>query len=115
RLLHCLVLGVPGAKSAWRSRVVMMQRVGDAVANYVRETRRLESLPSTTETSFYPDLKTLLSAVLKNERLPFEVIIGTSEGGALRRDMLDFLSSTTTTNGTCRKAFGRPRAASTST
>jgi len=33
----------------------------------------------------------LLNAVLKSERLPFDVITGTSEGGARRRDMPDFV------------------------
>jgi hypothetical protein len=33
----------------------------------------------------------LLNTVLKNERLPFDVITGTSEGGARRRDMPDFV------------------------
>jgi hypothetical protein len=68
-----------------------MQNLAEIISTYVRETRRLESLPSTTETSFYPDLKTLLNAVLKSERLPFDVITGTSEGGARRRDMPDFV------------------------
>ena len=60
-----------------------MQNLSDIVSTYVRETRRLESLPSSTETSFYPDLKTLLTAVLRNEGLPFDVITGTSEGGGM--------------------------------
>jgi len=68
-----------------------MQNLADVIADYVRETRRLESLPSSTETTFYPDLKVLLGAVLKNERLPFDVITGTSEGGGRRRDMPDFV------------------------
>ncbi len=68
-----------------------MQNLSDVISEYVRETRKLESLPSSTETSFYPDLKTLLTAVLKNERLPFDVITGTSEGSTRRRDMPDFV------------------------
>gem|GEM_PF-1920188 len=60
---------------------------------YVLETRRLECLPSSTETTFYPDLKVLLNAVLKSERLPFDVNTGTSESGARRRDMPDFVLS----------------------
>src|SRR3954447_17128818 len=59
----------------------------EVISSYVLETRKLEGLPSSTETSFYPDLKLLLNAVLKSERLPFEVITGTSEGG----DMPDFV------------------------
>lgn len=68
-----------------------MQNLVEIISTYVRETRRLESQPSSTETTFYPDLKTLLSAVLKTERLPFDVITGTSEGGGRRRDMPDFV------------------------
>ncbi|MGP0092311.1 MAG: type ISP restriction/modification enzyme [Xanthobacteraceae bacterium] len=68
-----------------------MQKLAEAVSNYVRETRRLEGLPSSTETTFYPDLKQLLNTVLKEERLPFDVITGTSEGRARRRDMPDFV------------------------
>jgi hypothetical protein len=64
-----------------------MQDIQAALATYVAETRRLDMLPSSTETSFYPDLKLLLSAVLRSERLPFEVITGTSEAG----DMPDFV------------------------
>jgi hypothetical protein len=68
-----------------------MQNLSEVISTYVLETRRLEALPSSTETSFYPDLKLLLSAVLKSERLPFDMITGTSEGGARRRDMPDFV------------------------
>jgi len=68
-----------------------MQSVSDAIITYVRETRQLEAMPSSTETSFYPDLKALLTAVLKVERLPFTAITGTSEAGSRRRDMPDFV------------------------
>ncbi len=68
-----------------------MLNLVEIISNYVRETRKLEGLPSSTETSFYPDLKTLLNAVLKSERLPFDVITGTSESGARQRDMPDFV------------------------
>ncbi|MGH6857093.1 MAG: type ISP restriction/modification enzyme [Methylocella sp.] len=68
-----------------------MQNLAEVVSTYVHETRRLENLPASTETTFYPDLKALLNAVLKSERLPFDVVTGTSEGGARRRDMPDFV------------------------
>jgi hypothetical protein len=68
-----------------------MENLVEGISTYVRETRRLESLPLSTETTFYPDIKLLLSAVLKSERLPFDVITGTLEGGARRRDMPDFV------------------------
>jgi len=34
-----------------------MQNLAEVISNYVRETRRLESLRSSIETTFYPDLK----------------------------------------------------------
>ena len=61
-----------------------MQNLSEVISTYVRDTRKLDSLPSSTETTFYPDLKALLNAVLKNERLPFDVITGTSESGVRR-------------------------------
>src|SRR5579872_7005339 len=70
---------------------MLMQNLAEAIHEYVRETRRLESLPSSTETTFYPELKVLLNAVLKSERLPFDAITGTSEGGGRHRDMPDFV------------------------
>jgi len=42
----------------------------ETISHYVRATRELESLPSSTETSFYPDLKTLLNAAPKSEPWP---------------------------------------------
>lgn len=68
-----------------------MDQLADSVLAYVKETRALDVLPTSTETSFYPDLKALLSSVLRHERLPFDVITGTSEGAARRRDMPDFV------------------------
>jgi hypothetical protein len=64
-----------------------MLNLAETISDYVCETRKLESLPSSTETSFYPDLKALLTGVLKSGHLPFDVITGTSESG----DMPDFV------------------------
>lgn len=58
-----------------------VENLDPEISAYVCETRRLESLPSSTELSFYPDVKALLSAVLKHERLAFDVITSTSEAG----------------------------------
>src|ERR1700674_3771947 len=68
-----------------------MQHLQDAVALYVAETRKLDALPNATETTFYPAIKTLLTAILKAERLPFDVITGTSESREKGRDMPDFI------------------------
>ena len=68
--------------------VNIMLNLAENISSYVIETRKLENLRSSTETSFYPDLKTLLSAVLKSERLPFDVITGTSERGDMGLDIL---------------------------
>ena len=64
----------------------------EAILSYVHETRRLESLPSSTEPSFYPDVKVLLTAVLKHERLAFDVLTNTSETGGMPDFVLGDLS-----------------------
>jgi hypothetical protein len=60
-----------------------MQNLADAILMYVRGTRRLESIPSSTESSFYPDVKVLLTALLRQERLAFDVITSTSEDSGM--------------------------------
>lgn len=65
--------------------------LSDTIIGYCSETRKLESLPTSTETTFYPDIRTLLAAVLKHEKLPFDVRTGTSEKGAASHDMPDFV------------------------
>lgn len=69
----------------------MKPAVLGAIAIYCEETRKLQSLPTTTETTFYPDIKALLNAVLRSEELPFEVRTGTSEARQAGRDMPDFI------------------------
>ena len=61
------------------------------VAEYVVETRRLHGLVSTTEETFYPAIRDLLSAVLRSQNLPFEVRTGTSEAKAGGTDRPDFI------------------------
>ena len=61
------------------------------VAEYVVETRRLHGLVSTTEETFYPAVRDLLSAVLRLQNLPFEVRTGTSEAKAGGTDRPDFV------------------------
>ena len=68
-----------------------MHHLDDAIALYVTETRKLEALPTSTESTFYPDIRTLLTAILKAERLPFQVVTGTSEASAKGHDMPDFV------------------------
>jgi len=53
----------------------------------------LEALPTTIETTFYPDVRGLLSAVLKAEKLPFDVRTGTSEKGSYQAEHKSALSS----------------------
>jgi len=62
-----------------------------AIATYCSDTRSLEALPTSTETTFYPDIRTLLTAVLRHENLPFDVRTGTSEKGASSPDLPDFV------------------------
>src|SRR6266851_5122840 len=56
-----------------------MSNLAPLIAAYVAETKRLAALPSSTEPTFYPEIKTLLSAILKESGLPFEVRTSTSE------------------------------------
>ncbi len=58
---------------------------------YVAETRHLDTQPTSTEATFYPAIKALISAVLKDGRLPFEVRVNTSEVKGKARDMPDFV------------------------
>lgn len=69
----------------------MAAPLSDSIAAYCSDTRNLEALPTSTETTFYPDIRTLLSAVLKSEKLPFDVRTGTSEKGKTSHDMPDFV------------------------
>jgi hypothetical protein len=61
------------------------------VAEYVLETRRLHGLISTTEETFYPAIRNLLTTVLRFQNLPFEVRTGTSEAKAGGTDRPDFV------------------------
>ena len=65
--------------------------LSESIATYCSDTRTLEALPTSTEATFYPDIRTLLSAVLRHEQLPFDVRTGTSEKGAASHDMPDFV------------------------
>lgn len=56
-----------------------MQPITLSLSEYVAETRGLDSHPTSTEATFYPAIKTLLAAILKEGRLPFEVRVNTSE------------------------------------
>lgn len=69
----------------------MLAPLSEAIATYCSDTRSLEALPTSTETTFYPDIRTLLTAVLRHENLPFDVRTGTSEKGASSSDMPDFV------------------------
>ncbi|KAF0227106.1 MAG: helicase-like [Beijerinckiaceae bacterium] len=68
-----------------------MQTIISSIIDYVSETRQLDSQPSSTENTFYPAIKNLISAILKERRLPFEVRVNTSEAKGKARDMPDFV------------------------
>ena len=68
-----------------------MQGLAASLAEYVKETRHLDSQPSSTENTFYPAIRNLISAILKEGRLPFEVRVNTSEAKGKTRDMPDFV------------------------
>jgi hypothetical protein len=64
-----------------------MSNLGPLIANYVAQTKKLAAIPSSTEPTFYPDIKILLAAVLKDHTLPFEIRTSTSEA----KGMPDFV------------------------
>jgi type ISP restriction-modification system protein/N-6 DNA methylase len=68
-----------------------MQSIVVSLAAYVAETRHLDTQPSSTEATFYPAIKTLISAILKEGRLPFEVRANTLEAKGKAWDMPDFV------------------------
>ena len=68
-----------------------MQSIISSLAAYVAETRHLDAEPTSTEATFYPAIKNLISAILKEGRLPFEVRVNTSEAKGKARDMPDFV------------------------
>lgn len=68
-----------------------MQAVVPEIVKYVLETKALEAQSSTTENTYYPAIKSLISSALKENRLPFEVRVNTSEAKGKARDMPDFV------------------------
>jgi Type ISP C-terminal specificity domain/N-6 DNA Methylase len=69
----------------------LLATLSQAISTYCSETRALEALPTSTETTFYPDVRTLITSVLRTEKLPFDVRTGTSEKGSTSHDMPDFV------------------------
>src|ERR1700734_32104 len=63
-----------------RSDQFDMLNLAPLVASYVAETKKLAAMPTSTEMTFYPAIKSLLTAILKDGGLPFEVRTSTSEG-----------------------------------
>ena len=59
-------------------------------SEYVAESRRLSGLTNTTEETFYPAIRDLLMAILRDQTLPFEVRTGTSESKQGGTDRPDF-------------------------
>jgi len=68
-----------------------MESFVKSVARYVVETGRLNELASSTEETFYPAIRDLLTAILREQRLPFEVRTGTSEAKQGGTDRPDFV------------------------
>jgi predicted helicase len=56
-----------------------MDAISGAVIEYVTAARRFSTLGSTTEETYYPPICTLINAVLKESRLPFEARAGTTQ------------------------------------
>ena len=61
------------------------------IAKYIAETRRLHQLGSTTEETYYPEIRDLLNTILRGTRLPFETRIATSEARSSGTDRPDFV------------------------
>jgi hypothetical protein len=68
-----------------------MKTLAPALVEYCAETRHLDAQASSTENTFYPAIKSLISTVLREGRLPFRVRVNTSEGKGKSRDMPDFV------------------------
>jgi hypothetical protein len=64
-----------------------MPILAELIATYVTGTKKLAAIPSSTEPTFYPEVKTLLAGILKERGLPFEVRTSTSEA----KGMPDFV------------------------
>lgn len=62
-----------------------------AVATYIADTKSLAKLDSSTETTFYPAIRTVLTEILRSQRLPFEVRTGTAETKPGGINMPDFV------------------------
>ena len=68
-----------------------MHPLAASLIDYVTETRHLHAHATSTEGTYYPAIKALLAAILKEGRLPFEVRVNTSEAKGKARDMPDFV------------------------
>src|SRR3981081_4324882 len=68
-----------------------MTTLTKALADYAGLVAQLAASPSTTEATFYPAIQALLTTVLREARLPFEVRTGTAQhresGGADQPDL----------------------------
>ena len=66
----------------------------EAIKRYVEEVRGLADADTTTETSYYPAIKSLLESVLEHLGLDFQVRTGTAEdrsgGGRDRPDLSSY-------------------------
>ena len=69
----------------------MTGSLAEHFSKYVAESRHLSALPSTTEDTYYPAIKELLTAILREHALPFEVRTGTSEAKDKGTDRPDFV------------------------
>ena len=68
-----------------------MEQLAADVVRYVEDTRRLAAHGSTTEATYYPAIRDLIAAILRERRLPFDIRTGTSEVGAGGINFPDFV------------------------
>ena len=92
-MLVAAVAGCDHSQTAnrWKGTRGLTAPISEALATYCKDIRALDALPTSTDTTFYPDVRTLLAAILKAEKLPFEIRTGTSEKGSSSHDMPDFV------------------------
>lgn len=65
--------------------------VADLAAVYVTATKKIAATSGSNEATYYPDIRNLIAAILKERSLPFDVRVNTSESRGRGTDMPDFV------------------------
>lgn len=70
-----------------------MQNISTTLLEYISEMGHFDSQPISTESTFYPPINVLLSAILKKIQIPFEIRVNTSKARAKARGMPDYFAN----------------------